>query len=225
MRQPLVATSAQHSRNNDKITPTGASPRESNRAATPRPKAKGISRNMSSRALSIPISDPSLCLLKSYRHKTDHQAYEASRRPVSAANISENATNVLPPVDRPPARPRAGLDETIRPTQSPNQSDSVKPNSGLKLRTPRSAKLQPMPVSGARKRQVSIYDLEDDEEIEDSENESQRHRTMWQTAAQTFGRSRQDWNEKSPPGGVECTLVPRTPSPIGGKNSVYLPRL
>ena len=72
---------------------------------------------------------------------------------------------------------------------------------------------------------MSIYDLEDDEEIEDSENKPKRHRTMWQTAAQTFGTSRQDWNEKTSPGGVESTLVPRTPSPTGGKNSVYLLRL
>jgi hypothetical protein len=109
--------------------------------------------------------------------------------------------------------------------QSPTGGSSVKANSGPKLRTPKSAGLQSTPVSSSKKRRRSIYDLEDDEEVEDCDHEYRRHRTLWQTASEVFNKCLPNGNEKPSEEEVESALVPRTPSPTRGRVSVYLPRV
>lgn len=228
-RQPLVGKfTPPNSKTHGNFLP-GPSALGYNRPSTPPPKTMGVSQDLSMRAPSTPNSDPSLSLLKDQRRETDHHAYEAPRRVTPSVKSPESAMNLLTVADGSFTRSTADPENTNNATtiSAPilNPSDAVKPNSALKLRTPKSTRLRYTPVTSSKKRRSSIYDMEDEEEIENSENEPKRQKPMWQTAAQAFGRSRQDWNVRASPAEVESILVPRKPSPAVGKRSVYLPRL
>jgi hypothetical protein len=228
-RQPLVAKPGPSSRGNDEIPSPDAATLVCNRPATPRTKTRGVIQNLPLRALSTPVSHLSLQSSKGQRRKSDHQVNKASRRPLSPTNVRGNFLSTLSADDRSRARFPASPDminsATFTPAQRMDQSDAFKVNSGLKLRTPKSARLRYTPVSSSKKRRMSIYELNDDEAIEDSDNERGRQRPIWQTATQVFGKSRQDWDVIASSREAESMLVPRTPSPVEGKRSVYLPRL
>ena len=188
---------AQRHRKDDKDhAPNGVSS-GSNRPATPRPPLRNKSLDVELRASPPTASLSGLAMQIKPRNVIDLTAYEAFESPITPARNHEKPITVLGRVDKQLAQSQIGVEESSRSIYSPTGGNLVKANSKLKLRTPKSASLQPTPVSSSKKRRRSIYELEDDEEIEDSDNE----------------------------GEVESALVSRTPSPTRGRISVYLPRI
>jgi hypothetical protein len=224
-RQSLGVSYAQHRSKDNENPALGAFSRGSSRPATPRPRIRSRSQDLALRASPPTASLADLPAQLTPRYEVDLTGYETSGSEMIPARNHENASAALNRVEKPLAQSHNGVAETSRFIQSPTGGSSVKANSGPKLRTPKSAGLQSTPVSSSKKRRRSIYDLEDDEEVEDCDHEYRRHRTLWQTASEVFSKCLPNGNEKPSEEEVESALVPRTPSPTRGRVSVYLPRV
>lgn len=223
--QPLFRTSVPSNHTGGEPAAADVSHLECNRPATPRPKVRGTSHILPLRAMSTMASTTGLHMPNNGRHESDHDANKIHEGQIALAKNNESTEGFLHKVDEPLAQSKIRLDNTVVPIQNPEQGSAVKANSGLKLRTPRSTNVQSTPTPSSKKRRISIYDLEVDEEVQESNDEAKRQRPLWQTAANAFGKSRPDINESGSMEEAELTLVPRTPSTTTRKSSVYLPRL
>jgi len=193
------------------------------RPVTPQPKAGGSSHTLPLRAVSTSTS----YVPGNHNYEPDNDARKMAVDQVSAASSGKFARHPSHEIEETLSESTSGVESRAKLSQSLYQGSAIKPQSGLKLRTPTSANLPSMPTLSSKKRsRASIYDLEDDnEEIEKPVNSYKRQQPKWQTAAKAFEKFRKDGKGTGSQGEPESILVPRTPPPTEGQRSVYLPRL
>lgn len=207
----------------NKTATSGTSQLEHNRPATPRPEVGDSNHPFPLRALSRPglngiLQSPETRRDPQYNSYDDHIGATAPMyRVYSTKDFSHESSQTL-------AKSSITRKETTSACQNSVPGTVVKTKSGLKLRTAKHSNVQSKLASGSKKRRMSIYDLDVEEEVEEYDTEPKRQQLLWQTAAKAFdkksgGRAMESRVE------LDTTLVPRTPSPVGSKGSVYLLRL